>query len=77
MVLRELDQCSATADSDPKASAAGRPDWRPMMKNSLNEEDFPLFTHRRRPIGERGSSLALRSGRQGLSPRLLLAAEMR
>jgi hypothetical protein len=32
------------------------------MKNRLNEKDFPLFTHRQCPIGERRSGLALRSG---------------
>lgn len=41
-------------------------------KASLNEEDFPLFTHRRGPIGERRSSLALRSGWQGAPPGFFL-----
>ncbi len=36
--------------------------WLATKKNSLNEEDIPLFTHRRCLIGERRSSLALRSG---------------
>jgi hypothetical protein len=46
------------------------------MKDSLNEEDFPLFTHRRRPIGERRSSLApVRLA--GSVTRLLLSVEMR
>jgi hypothetical protein len=38
----------------------------------LNEEDFPLFTHRRCPIGERRSRLALRSGWQGVPPGFFL-----
>jgi hypothetical protein len=45
------------------------------MKVSLNEEDFPLFTHRRRPIGERQSSLALRSGWQGMPPGFFLPSK--
>jgi hypothetical protein len=48
---------------------------RPTMKVSLNEEDFPLFTHRRRPIGERQSSLALRSGWQGMPPGFFLPSK--
>jgi len=43
------------------------------MKNRLNEEDIPLFTHHRCPIGERQSTpVPVR-----LAPaRLLLAAEI-
>jgi hypothetical protein len=51
MLVWDLGQCAAMVDSDHRASASRG--WRPTMKKSLNEEDFPLFTHRRCPIGER------------------------
>jgi hypothetical protein len=54
------------------AKSPADPGWRPTTKNSLNEEDFLLFIHRRRPIGERRSSLALRSGWQEVPPGFFL-----
>src|ERR1700730_563685 len=83
MVVRDLDQCPAMGDSAPRASAVGaessaRPGWRPTMKNTLNEEDFPLFTDGRRPQpANAGRVLRVCLGRQGAPPRCFLAAEMR
>jgi hypothetical protein len=68
-------------NSDPRASTVAAQTlaglgWRPPMKKSLNEVDFPLFTHRGCLIGEPVVRCSGPAGGREVT-RLLLVAETR